>query len=78
MRSADCPQADLEGKGLEPLHKELGITSIPTFVVFKDGVVKKQFAGLNFPAIKAAIEELGGEMELTPEAESPPGGCIVM
>lgn len=72
-------QANLELPGLSKLSTELGISSIPTFLVYKDGSVTATITGLNFAAVKDAVESAGGTLTLTEAAQSAGGSmCGVM
>jgi len=71
-------KANLETPALSKLSSELGISSIPTFVVYKGGSVVKQVSGLDFASVKSAVEAEGGSIELTEEAEGTGSFCAVM
>lgn len=42
---------------LPDVAQELAIRAMPTFVIFKDGEVKRTIVGANPNAVKSAVEE---------------------
>lgn len=45
----------------QQLAREYSITAMPTFLLFKDGVVAETVRGANPPALKGVVERAAGE-----------------
>ncbi|KAH8675928.1 PITH domain-containing protein [Xylariales sp. PMI_506] len=67
-------KVNTEGEGAKEVAKAYAITSLPTFILFKDGKVVDKIKGADPGRLKAVIEKLGNEIETAGEGGSSSSG----
>ncbi|KAI1852241.1 hypothetical protein JX265_006290 [Neoarthrinium moseri] len=67
-------KVNTEGDGAKEVAKAYAVTSLPTFIIFRDGNKVDSVKGADPSRLKSILEKLGNEIETAGEAGSGSGG----
>lgn len=63
-----------EGQGAKEVAQAYAVTSLPTFIIFRDGKVVDKVKGADPNRLKSVLEKLGNEIESAGEGGNSGGG----
>ncbi|KAI0139676.1 PITH domain-containing protein [Pestalotiopsis sp. NC0098] len=71
---ATFTKVNTEGARAKEVAQAYAVTSLPTFIIFRDGKIVEQVKGADPQRLKTILEKLGNEIETAGEAGSSSGG----
>lgn len=71
---ATFTKVNTEGTRAKEVAQAYAVTSLPTFIIFRDGKIVEQVKGADPQRLKTILEKLGNEIETAGEAGSSSGG----
>ncbi|KAK6196890.1 hypothetical protein LQW54_011093 [Pestalotiopsis sp. IQ-011] len=71
---ATFTKVNTEGERAKEVAQAYAVTSLPTFIIFRDGKIVEQVKGADPNRLKTILEKLGNEIETAGEAGSSSGG----